>query len=775
MAGLNIADLLVKIGGDTKDLTDALDDSQKRASGWRNKIAGSFKAVGKATVAAGVISTGALVVIGGAFAKLAIDAAPLQGVQDAFEGLAGAAGASSSELLSALQSGSAGMVTNKDLMTSFNKAAGLVSTDFAQTLPDAMGYFGKIAAATGQDVDYLMDSYVTGIGRMSPMILDNLQIQVTQADATQRAAEMFGKAAEELSKEEKQMGMANLALEKMAENTASMPAVTGSATQQMKKFSVSMQNAKDKIGMALLPIFTKLMGAVGTFADEHLPQLIDIFETRLVPFIEDNVVPALQELFAWFAENLPPALETASDIFQNVLLPAFGIVAEFVTGTVIPALAELWAFIQDSVIPAAIELATWFNDNVVPALQAVAGFIMETLVPALVTLVGWFVDNVVPALAKVADFLLDVLGPVVAEVSGFIVEQFGKAVEWVETHWPEIQATVETVMGFVQSVIETVLSAITDFWNTHGENILAFVSTTWESIQAVIDAAMNVIKGVIEAIMAAIQGDWDGAWAAIKEALSSVWSVMQTLVDTAVNAVKLLISLGLDAIAALWDIAWEAIRAAAEIVWDAIKVIVNTALKAIRTIIEFLLESAKSIISNIWDKVLEIISGVWEEIKGVVSSGLEAIISTITGVAGRLYDTGKAIVANLKQGISDAWGELVSWFNSRLGDLADLLPWSEPKKLSPLSGLAESGQAIVNNLLRGLETAMPKLQHQFSVMLPDAGGASSSAFKRMSGAASDGDSGAAVLAGGTTIYGDVYITAESNEGRDLIAALAAFA
>jgi len=70
------------------------------------------------------------------------------------------------------------MATNRDLMLSFNKASTLVSVDFAKQLPDAMQYLGKVSLATGQDLGFLLDSLVTGVGRVSPMILDNLGIQV---------------------------------------------------------------------------------------------------------------------------------------------------------------------------------------------------------------------------------------------------------------------------------------------------------------------------------------------------------------------------------------------------------------------------------------------------------------------------------------------------------------------------------------------------------------------------------------------------------------------
>jgi len=164
-----------------------------KASPAIESVGGSLQNLGKVALAgvAGVAT--ATAAIGAALTKLAVDAAPMEGVSRAFEGLAESSGVGMDEMLAALKRGSAGMISNRDLMTSFNKAAQLVSTDFAVQLPNAMGYLGKVAAATGQDMNFMLDSLVTGVGRLSPMILDNLGIQVSLTEANEAYAASIGK------------------------------------------------------------------------------------------------------------------------------------------------------------------------------------------------------------------------------------------------------------------------------------------------------------------------------------------------------------------------------------------------------------------------------------------------------------------------------------------------------------------------------------------------------------------------------------------------------
>jgi len=91
---------------------------------------------------------------------------------------------------------------------------------------------------------------------MSPMILDNLGIQVDLASATKRAAEMYGVEADQLTKTQQQAGMMSVVLEKLEANTKDMPDVAGTAAQSFATLKANVANLKEEIGMKLLPVFT---------------------------------------------------------------------------------------------------------------------------------------------------------------------------------------------------------------------------------------------------------------------------------------------------------------------------------------------------------------------------------------------------------------------------------------------------------------------------------------------------------------------------------------
>ena len=237
----------------------------------KDEASGAFKSIGSTALKA-MGGLGVAAAAGGAaLAKLAIDAAPMEGIQAAFRGVAEASGSSMKAMLQALQEGSAGMVSQRELMKTYNSAAQLVSPTFANQLPEAMQYLGKVASATGEDMGFMLDSLVKGVGRLSGPILDNLGIQVALSEATERASEMFGVEAGALTKAQTQAGMMSVVLEKLQKNTEAMPDISANAAAKMARFSATIADAKDQIGLAFLPVVGILADKLANLTNAILP------------------------------------------------------------------------------------------------------------------------------------------------------------------------------------------------------------------------------------------------------------------------------------------------------------------------------------------------------------------------------------------------------------------------------------------------------------------------------------------------------------------------
>jgi len=235
---------------------------------------------------------------------MAQEAASMPAIAGQFERLGGS--------IEAMRSGSAGMITDVELMKSFNQAASLVSVDFAKKLPDAMSLLGRAAAASGQDVGFMLDSLVKGVGRVSPMILDNLGIQVNLSEATEAYAASIGKSVKELSKEEQQTAVMTVVMEKLQASYGGMEDVSKSAQAQMAAFGIQLKNFKTTIGVAVLPILTAFMGGLSRLAGLILPKVTAAIE---------KLKPAIQSMSSFISGVFDAISGTGGDVPWEDMFP----------------------------------------------------------------------------------------------------------------------------------------------------------------------------------------------------------------------------------------------------------------------------------------------------------------------------------------------------------------------------------------------------------------------------------------------------------------------
>lgn len=149
-------------------------------------------------------------------------------------------------LLDNLRRATKGTVNDVELMKAAVKAK-----DFRIPLEDLGKYlsFAQLKAQqTGQSLDYMVDSIVTGLGRKSPMILDNL-----------------GLSAAEISEKTKETGDFMKAVASIVENNLAQAGETYiSAADRAARRTTDLQNRQRELGEALLPLKEKAVDAFGS-------------------------------------------------------------------------------------------------------------------------------------------------------------------------------------------------------------------------------------------------------------------------------------------------------------------------------------------------------------------------------------------------------------------------------------------------------------------------------------------------------------------------------
>lgn len=151
------------------------------------------------------------------------------------------------DYLQTLRDETKGTVSDIDLMKAAVKAK-----DFRIPLEDLGKYlsFAQLKAQqTGQSLDYMVDSIVTGLGRQSPQILDNL-----------------GLSAAEIKEQTKETGSFMKAVATIVEKNLAQAGETYiSAADRAARRTVELENAQISLGKTLLPLkdeFTDIYGQI---------------------------------------------------------------------------------------------------------------------------------------------------------------------------------------------------------------------------------------------------------------------------------------------------------------------------------------------------------------------------------------------------------------------------------------------------------------------------------------------------------------------------------
>lgn len=271
------AELKIGIGADNSGLSKGLRDAEAQITAFVSKV-NKIAQVGEQLSSIGQKMTVGLTLPIAGLAAGALNAfKELEGVRVAFNRL------NDPTLLDELRKATKNTTSDLQLMQSAVSAEKFGLS--VSALPKLLEYARRVAKDTGQSVDYLVDSIVTGIGRKSPLILDNLGISATD----------LKEALGGVTMEAASVGQVTEAVAKIAQRELQkMGADTNTLAESWAQVRTSVSNSLARIG----EVINKNLDISG---------VID----KLTGFI-DKVVSAF--------ENLSPAI-------QKTILVVTGLVA----------------------------------------------------------------------------------------------------------------------------------------------------------------------------------------------------------------------------------------------------------------------------------------------------------------------------------------------------------------------------------------------------------------------------------------------------------------
>ena len=183
--------------------------------------------------------------IGGAIEGAVMAADRLGKLRGSFDELAKGAGQSSDQMLAAMRAASNGMIADADLILSANKAMLLGVADSADELTSLLQVAQARGKAMGMSATDAFNDIVTGLGRESALILDNLGITIDTASVMEDYARSLGVAADQLDSTQRKQALLNEVMRQSQNIKPSLPTGPGAAAAQAE---VARQQAQAAMG-----------------------------------------------------------------------------------------------------------------------------------------------------------------------------------------------------------------------------------------------------------------------------------------------------------------------------------------------------------------------------------------------------------------------------------------------------------------------------------------------------------------------------------------------
>lgn len=250
-------------------------DGQDRVSGTISRIKSGLTSLNESVSPLNAALTGGIV--GGAAVlgfqalgqaieetvQIAKEAAQVERLRESFEQLAESVGVSADTILSRMQTASRGTVAAEDLMLGANKAFALGVATSVEDLEGLLQTADKLGRRMGLPLTQAFNDIVTGLGRMSPLILDNLGLSLKLETVYERYAASLGITAAQLDETQKKQALVNAVFAE-AEKIKSPAA---DSAESFERMNAALQDAKMALGELFAPaiaaIAEQLAEAVG--------------------------------------------------------------------------------------------------------------------------------------------------------------------------------------------------------------------------------------------------------------------------------------------------------------------------------------------------------------------------------------------------------------------------------------------------------------------------------------------------------------------------------
>ena len=199
-------------------------------------------------------------------ARFTQEASKLDSMSRAFNTLAGGSN-KASIAMTKLQKATNKTMTQFDLFQQANNAMILGVSTNSDEMAEMFDMAQRLGDALGKGTKESVESLITGIGRQSRLMLDNIGIIVKSEEAYEAYAEKLGIATDELSDADKKQAFLNATMDAAREKIANLPPEILSAEMRFRQLGTSLSELSVRIGQELIPMVLGSTEALTEFID----------------------------------------------------------------------------------------------------------------------------------------------------------------------------------------------------------------------------------------------------------------------------------------------------------------------------------------------------------------------------------------------------------------------------------------------------------------------------------------------------------------------------
>jgi phage-related protein len=273
------------------------------------------------------------------------------------------------------------------------------------------------------------------------------------------------------------------------------------------------------------------------------------------------------------------------------------------------------------------------------------------------------------------------IGLLIHLAGGWDVVRQKLAVLWtyLVTAWNNIWTTLQPILTMIgqkavqiwQYLVEVVPPLLIQLWTL----ITTWFNNIWATIGPLLQTIWTGIVNVFNSIVTFFQVWGPTIWAIIQ----IVWAYISAYIGAAIQVIWAIIKGGFMYVYNSISGIWKMIQGVIEIAWSLVTGLISTGL----AILSGDWESA-------WNNMVDMLGGIWD-----------GIVTFFDGLKDLFFDSGKAIIETLADGIMAVASAPVKAIENVLGKVREFLPFSDAHT-GPLSQLTHNGGKIVSTMAEGV-------------------------------------------------------------------------